>query len=490
MDFFDEGSRVMYLYSDSIIKTFNHNDYIMEDSAPRPGRVVLKKLSKALLLFIGIGVVIPLILGAVFGIESYQTLTMITSTLVLQAAAPPIGMAIGLSSTAILVIMACFALGMVTAIFEICDGLAASSERVRNWINKISKISDKHPMIKKYGAISCCFIAWIPGVGLYGTPVIAWILKWKRLPSIIFTVTGFVIAAFFVLFFASKINEVLLFASYTGIIIFAVLGMLALGFSTPGKVIPGPLADKKLVVLLLVANFVLVPLVAYLLVTSLNLPQGIATGLILVAAAAGVPFLPRIIQVGADNYSISGVIAIFLTVLSVVYIPFILYAVLPVGSVNLPLILLALILLVIIPLVIGLMVRSKKEQAAVKFGPWLSKISYGAIIIAFGAVFWVYFDELQTIIGTKGFFAAIVLIFVALGIGWLFGREPGMKKVLAFGTAQRNLAIAGVIAVLGFTDHSVLVMVMATGVIGMVVLIFFGKQIRKGVVVKPPEIAS
>jgi len=171
----------------------------------------------------------------------------------------------------------------------------------------------------------------------------------------------------------------------------------------------------------------------------------------------------------------------------VVYIPFILYAVLPGGSVNLPLILLALILLVIIPLVIGLMVRSKKEQAAVKFGPWLSKISYGSIIIAFGAVFWVYFDEVQSIIGTKGFFAAIVLIFVALGIGWLFGRDPGMKKVLAFGTAQRNLAIAGVIAVLGFTDRSVLVMVMATGVIGMVVLIFFGKQIRKTEALKSPQ---
>ena len=115
------------------------------------------------------------------------------------------------------------------------------------------------------------------------------------------------------------------------------------------------------------------------------------------------------------------------------------------------------------------MVRSKKEHAAVKFGPWLSKISYAAIIVSFGAVFWVYFDELQQIIGTKGLFAAIILLLLAFGIGWLFGGSPGMKKVLAFGTAQRNLAIAGVIAVLGFTDHSVLVMVMVTGVIGMII---------------------
>ncbi|MEI7433977.1 MAG: hypothetical protein WCJ93_06985 [Methanomicrobiales archaeon] len=459
----------------------------MEDTGPRAGRIVLKKLSKALLLFIGIAVVIPLAIGAVLGVGSAQILAMITSTLLLQAAAPPVGMAMGLSPAIILVTMACFAVGMVVAIFEICDGLAASSERVRKWIDKIAKISDKHPVIKKYGAISCCFIAWIPGIGLYGTPVIAWVFKWKRLPSIIFTVTGFVIAAFFVLFFASKINEVLLFASYTGIIIFAITGMLALGFSIPKKVFPGPLQDKKLVILVLVANFIVLPLVAYLLATSLDLPQGISIGLILMAAAAGVPFLPRIVQVGGDNYSIAGVLALFLTVLSVVYIPFILYALVPGGTVNLPLIILALVLLLVVPLVTGLMVRSRKEQAAIKFGPWLSKISYAAIIVSFGAVFWVYFSELRQMMGTRGLLAAIILILVAFGIGWLFGAGPGMKKVLAFGTAQRNLAIAGVIAVLGFTDHSVLVMVMVTGVIGMVVLILFGKQIRKSEALKAPE---
>ncbi len=170
----------------------------MDEKGPRTGRLVLKKLSKALLLFIGIAVVLPLLIGAVIGVSSAEILAMVTSTLLLQAAAPPVGMAMGLSPAVILVIMGCFAVGMVMAIFEICDGLSASSEKVRNWIDKVSKISDKHPLIKKYGAVSCCFIAWIPGIGLYGTPVIAWVFKWKRLPSLIFTVSGFLIAAFFV----------------------------------------------------------------------------------------------------------------------------------------------------------------------------------------------------------------------------------------------------------------------------------------------------
>lgn len=451
----------------------------MDDAGPRTRRIVLKQLSKALLIFIGFAVVVPLAIGAVSVIDSAQVLTLITSTFVLQAAAPPVGLAIGLSPAAILLIMACFAIGIVMAIFEVCDGLAASSERVRKWIDKLGKITDKYPVIKKYGAISCLFIAWIPGVGVYGTPVIAWVLKWKRLPSVIFTVTGFVIAAFFVLFFASKINELLMFASYAGVIIFAITSMLALGFSFPMKDIPGPLQGKKLVLLLLIANFILVPLAAYLLVTGLKLPVGLSIGLVLMGAAAGVPFLPRVVQVGGDNYTLAGVISLFLTVLSVLYISFLLPALLPGVKVDLLVIIPVLVLLLLVPLATGMLVRSRREPAAIRFGPWLSKISYAAIIVSFGAVFWVYYKELHLMLGSMGFIAAVVFILVAFGIGWLFGgNDPGKNKVLAFGTAQRNLAIAAVLAVLCFPDHSVLVMVMVTGVTGMVLLVLFGRLLR------------
>jgi predicted Na+-dependent transporter len=460
----------------------------MDDTGPGTRKTVLKKISKALLVFIVFAMALPLAVGALSGVTSTQILTMITSTFVLQAAAPPIGLAMGLSPGAILFIMACFAIGVVAAIFEICDGLASSSARVRSWIDKLEKISDKHPVIKKYGAISCLFIAWIPGVGVYGTPIIAWVLRWKRLPSIIFTVAGFVVAAIFVLFFASKINELLLFASFAGVIIFAITSMLALGLTFPGKEITGPLQDGKLVFVLILANFVLVPLLGYLLVYALGLPPGISIGLVLMAVAAGVPFLPRVVQLGGDNYALAGAISLFLTVLSVIYLSFILPALLPGTAINLLVIIPALVLFLLIPLGAGLMVRSRKEPVAIKFGPWLSKISYAAIIVSFGAVFLVYFSELTRIIGTRGFFAALVLILVAFGIGWLFGgNNPGKKKVLAFGTAQRNLAIASVIAVLGFTDHSVLVMVMVTGLTGIVLLVVFGRLLPGSVTKKSQE---
>ena len=86
----------------------------MDDTGPGTRRIVLKQISKALLMFIVFAMALPLAIGALSGIDSTQILTMITSTFVLQAAAPPIGLAMGLSPGAILFIMACFAIGVVS----------------------------------------------------------------------------------------------------------------------------------------------------------------------------------------------------------------------------------------------------------------------------------------------------------------------------------------------------------------------------------------
>jgi hypothetical protein len=65
-----------------------------------------------------------------------------------------VGLAIGLNPPAILVIMGFFALGIILAICRICDGLAASSARVRGWIDRLAKKTEKYPQIRGYPF--CC----------------------------------------------------------------------------------------------------------------------------------------------------------------------------------------------------------------------------------------------------------------------------------------------------------------------------------------------
>jgi uncharacterized membrane protein len=79
---------------------------------------------------------------------------------------------------------------------------ALTSDRVNRWIGRVEQKMQDHKYLHRYGPISCILIAWIPGIGLYGTPVIAWILRWDRILSVVFTVTGFFLASLLMLIIA------------------------------------------------------------------------------------------------------------------------------------------------------------------------------------------------------------------------------------------------------------------------------------------------
>jgi len=174
----------------------------------RSGLRIMKEISKALIFFFLFVIAVPLIIGVIHEVPAGNILSFLASTFLLQAAAPPLGGPLGLSQMVVLAVMASFAIGMVLAILEICESLALTSERVSGWIEKVGKKMERYPAIQKYGAISCTLIAWIPGIGLYGTPIIAWILGWNRWLVVVFTTAGFVIAAAFVLFVAQHIHSI------------------------------------------------------------------------------------------------------------------------------------------------------------------------------------------------------------------------------------------------------------------------------------------
>lgn len=166
------------------------------------------QLGKILLSVLLIGIGIPLISGTFLQINSAAILSFIGSTAIFQAAASPLGLILGFEAWVVLLFMCSFALGMILAIWEICETFALTSDRVRAWIERVEQKTREHPIMYNYGAISCIFIAWIPGIGLYGTPVIAWILRWNRIQAAFFTLLGFFLASFFMMTLVSSISFV------------------------------------------------------------------------------------------------------------------------------------------------------------------------------------------------------------------------------------------------------------------------------------------
>ena len=79
-------------------------------------------------------------------------------------------------------------------------------------------------------------------------------------------------------------------------ILFVVASMLAMGLCLAIQMIIQPLKNVRLVALVLLANSVLVPLLAYLILTAIPLDLSVEIGLIVLASAAGAPFLPKLVQ--------------------------------------------------------------------------------------------------------------------------------------------------------------------------------------------------
>jgi hypothetical protein len=157
-----------------------------------------KILASVFLIAIGI----PLLLGMLLEIPLTSVLSFIGSIAVFQALAAPVGVILDFEPWVVLTIMTAFAVGICLAIWELLQTFALTSDRVSRWVARVEQKMQEHQALHRYGPVSCIMIAWIPGIGLYGTPAIAWILRWDRIPSVIFTVTGFFLASLLMMIIA------------------------------------------------------------------------------------------------------------------------------------------------------------------------------------------------------------------------------------------------------------------------------------------------
>jgi BASS family bile acid:Na+ symporter len=247
--------------------------------------------------------------------------------------------------------------------------------------------------------------------------------------------------------------------------------MLAMGLSLTVKQIIDPLRNTKVVLLALLANFVLVPALAYLITVVIPLDD-LGTGLIIVGCAAGAPFLPKLVQLAKGSAAFSVGLMTLLMVATVIYLPIVLPLLLPGASVSPWDIAKSLIVSMLLPLAIGLFVKARYEETADHLQPTMSQISSVAIVLMLVAILVLEFSTIIGTIGTGGILAALIFLVGALVIGLLLGgKDESMRSVMGLGTGQRNLAAAMLVAGGSFSDKpNVLVMVMLVAIFGLIML--------------------
>jgi bile acid:Na+ symporter, BASS family len=252
---------------------------------------------------------------------------------------------------------------------------------------------------------------------------------------------------------------------------FVVSSMLAVGLSLTVAQIVAPLRNGRLVTLALVANFVLMPLAAVGIARVLRLEQPLGVALIVLGAAAGAPFLPKLAGVAKGNLAFAVGLMVLLMVLTVGYLPLVLPLLLEGVSVDPTQIARSLVLLMLLPLIVGLAVRARLATAAARGAAVLNQVSTLSLIAVIVLLSVTNIRNIVDLFGSRGVLASLVFLLVGFGLGWLLGGRGGeTKSVLALGTSQRNIAAALVVAGQNFTDPNVVVMVVVVAVVGLLVL--------------------
>ena len=259
---------------------------------------------------------------------------------------------------------------------------------------------------------------------------------------------------------------------------FVVSSMLAMGVSLTVQQILGPLRNARLVSLTLAANFVLMPLGAIALARLLRLDQGYGVGLLVLGAAAGAPFLPKLAAIAKGNEAVAVGLMVLLMVLTVGYMPLVMPVLLEGVSVDVMKIARSLVLLMLLPLGAGLVVKARYASAAAAAKPPLDRIANVSLIAVIALITVTNLEKVAGVFGTGGILAGILFIVWGLGVGYLLGGpDRDSRRVLALGTAQRNIAAALVVGGQNFSDPKVVVMVTVVALVGLLMLMSLSRYL-------------
>jgi len=261
------------------------------------------------------------------------------------------------------------------------------------------------------------------------------------------------------------------------IIVFAVSSMLSVGLAYRAGQILGPLRDIRAVFRPLVANFVLVPLLAIAIERLIPLDPPLALGLFLLAGSAGAPFLIKLTSAAGSDLSLSAALLLLLVPATVLFLPF--YVPLAMSYPSLrelsyvpssPLTIgVPLLSTLVLPIWIGLALKELAPHWAERLVPIGGKVASVSLVVMVVSILGANAQELLKILKSPAIIAGVLLVLGSFTVGYLLSRRD-RSTVLGLGTAQRNVAGAMVIASRDFTDPDILVMITASFLAGLFVL--------------------
>ena len=160
------------------------------------------------------------------------------------------------------------------------------------------------------------------------------------------------------------LSDTLLVLTQVAMLVFVVGSMAAMGLGLTVARIAQPLRDVRLVLALLVVNFVVVPAAAIAAARLLPMEEAAATAVVLIGCVAGAPFLSKLAQLSKSNIATAVGIMVMLMLVTIAFAPIVVPLAVPGATVDPWEIAQSLVLFMLIPLGLGLFVRARYPELA------------------------------------------------------------------------------------------------------------------------------
>jgi len=266
------------------------------------------------------------------------------------------------------------------------------------------------------------------------------------------------------------------------VLIYIVATMLSMGLKFLPKQFLEPLKDKNLIIKSLAANFILLPVFTFIILQLIPLDQGLAIGLVLMAAGAGSPFMLKMVQFMKADMTFAVGLMLILSTVTLFYMPLVLSLLLPGISVNPLSIAASLLVLIFLPLIVGTVLKFKSARIADKIQPIFNQISNIFIVLVVVLYLGLNYKDFIAVFGTGALIASLIFVLVAFIMGYILGGpSKNTKSVLGMGTAIRNSSAAFVVAVTNFSsEYDVMAMIIVVYMLSIILMMIISTLIGKG----------
>ena len=263
--------------------------------------------------------------------------------------------------------------------------------------------------------------------------------------------------------------------------IFVISTMLNVGLTQKLSDIIGHLKNYPFVLKMLVANFIVAPLVMLSMLYVAPFEPTLKGGLLIFSMCAGAPFLIKLTQTAEQNLALGAAVMMLLIVGTVVYVPIVLPLILSDLTVDAWAVAKSLATQMLLPIVVGMLAVQFLPALSRRVQPWVGRLGNITLYALIAATLIGYLPGMFGIVGTGAILVGLAFVLAAFGLGYLTGAgKDHLEDVGGLGTAQRNTAAATIIAVQNFSDYpDVLVIITLANTLGIVMLMFIAKRLSR-----------